>query len=153
MKVKEIQGAQVFWDDGAVGDLVGNMLRVKRAEGWRLYSPSNHMYVFPLNPGSSFTLKSVENTADHKTYDLDIAMSVGGEEEIATPAGRFRAVKIERKVTWVQREKPANAGVNTWIYWYSGQLKRFVLADQSNVTATGKQLQLDRWELESYNLR
>src|SRR6185295_14783115 len=134
-------------------DLLGNMLRVKRAEGWRLYTPSSQMFVFPLNPGSSFTLKAVENTGDKRTFDLVVTMSVGGEEEISMPAGKFRAVKIDRKVKWVQREKPENAGVNSWTYWYSGQVKRWIVAEQSNVTDSGKQLQRDRWELESYKVR
>ena len=152
-KVSEVQGAQVYWADGSVGDLLGNLTRVKRPEGFRLYSPSNHMYVFPLNPGSSFTLKAVENVTDQRNYDLVVNVAVGGEEEVATPAGKFRAVKIDRKVRWVQREKPANAGVNTWTFWYSGQVKRWVVAEQSNVTDAGKQIQHDRWELESYKVR
>ena len=151
MTVKEIQGAQVYWDDGSVGDLLGNMTRVKRNGEWRLYSPSSQMYVFPLNPGSSFTLKSVENGA--RTFDLHVTMAIGGEEEIATPAGRFRAVKIVRTVKWARRGNASDTGVNTWTYWYSGPAKRWVVAEQSNVTTGGKQLQLDRWELESYRVR
>ena len=153
MKVNEVQGAQVYWSDGGVGDLVGNMTRVKRPEGFRIYSPSTHMYVFPLNPGAIFTLKAVENVPDKRTYDLVVSVSVGGEEEIETAAGRLRAVKIDRKVRWIRREKPEDAGTNTWTYWYSGQVKRFVVAEQSNVTDKGKQVQRDRWELESYKVR
>jgi hypothetical protein len=153
MKVHEIQGAQVYWDDGNVGDLLGNMTRVKRAEGHRIYSPSSQMYVFPLNPGSRFTLAAVEDIPDKRTYDLEVSMSIGGEEEVVTAAGRFRAVKIDRKVRWVRRQKPDDAGVNTWTYWYSGQVKRWIVAEQSNVTDKGKQIQRDRWELESYRIR
>jgi len=82
-----------------------------------------------------------------------VKIAIGGEEEVTTPAGRFRAIRIDREVKWVQREKPEYAGVNTWVYWYSGAAKRFVVATQSNVTNKGKQLQLDRWELESYKVR
>jgi hypothetical protein len=153
MAVKDVQGAQVYWEDGNIGDLVGNLTRVRRGSDWRLYTPSSQMYVFPLNPGSAFTLKSVENVTATKTYDLVVKMAIGGEEEIATPAGKFRAIRIDREVRWTQREKPDNAGVNTWVYWYSGAAKRWVVATQSNVTAGGKQLQLDRWELESYRVR
>jgi len=49
---------------------------------------------------------------------------VGGEEDVTTPAGKFRAVKIERKVGWKQRAKPSDAGVNSYTYWYSGAAKR-----------------------------
>lgn len=151
--VKEVRGAQVIWEDGGEGDLVGNITRSKRAGGWHTFTPSSHMYVFPLHPGSSFTLKSVQATDDKRTYDLDIGMAIGGEEDIQTPAGKFRAVKIDRTVKWVQREKPSNAGVNKWTYWYSAEAKRWVVAEQSNVTTAGKQLNLDRWELESYKVR
>jgi hypothetical protein len=151
--VKDVQGAQVYWEDGAIGDLVGNHTRVKRGSDWRLYTPSSQMYVFPLNPGAAFTLKSVENVAVNRTYDLVVKMAIGGEEEVSTPAGKFRAIRIDREVAWTQREKPDNAGVNTWVYWYSGAAKRWVVATQSNVTNKGKQLQLDRWELESYKVK
>ena len=151
--VKEVRGAQVIWEDGGEGDLVGNITRSKRAGVWHTFTPSSHMYVFPLHPGSSFTLKGVQAAEDKRTYDLDIAMAIGGEEEIQTPAGKFRAVKIDRTVKWVQREKPSNAGLNKWTYWYSAEAKRWIVAEQSNVTTTGKQLNLDRWELESYKVR
>jgi hypothetical protein len=153
LEVKDVQGAQVYWQDGNIGDLVGNLTRIKRGGDWRLYTPSSQMYVFPLNPGSAFTLKAVENVKQNVTFDLEVKIAIGGEEEVAAPAGRFRAIRIDREVKWVQREKPEYAGVNTWVYWYSGAAKRFVVATQSNVTTKGKQLQLDRWELESYKVR
>ena len=153
LTVKDVQGAQVYWEDGNIGDLVGNLTRVRRGSDWRLYTPSSQMYVFPLNPGSAFTLKSVENVNPTRTYDLEVKMAIGGEEEVATAAGKFRAIRIDREVRWTQREKPDNAGVNTWVYWYSGLAKRWVVATQSNVTSKGKQIQLDRWELESYKVR
>ena len=54
---------------------------------------------------------------------------------------------------WKQREKPEYSGVNKWVYWYSGAAKRWVVATQSNVTDKGKQIQLDRWELEAYKVK
>ena len=153
LEVKDVQGAQVYWQDGNIGDLVGNLTRVKRGSDWRLYTPSSQMYVFPLNPGSAFMLKAVENVKQNVTFDLEVKIAIGGEEEVTTPAGRFRAIRIDREVKWVQREKPEYAGVNTWVYWYSGAAKRFVVATQSNVTSKGKQIQLDRWELETYKVR
>jgi hypothetical protein len=101
----------------------------------------------------AYDLKSVENVNPTRTYDLEVKMAIGGEEEVATAAGKFLAIRIDREVRWTQREKPDNAGVNTWVYWYSGLAKRWVVATQSNVTSKGKQIQLDRWELESYKVR
>jgi len=99
-------------------------------------------------------LANEQNVEDGKRiYDNQVEIAIVGEEEIATPAGVFRAVKIERKVTWKQRDKPSNAGVNTWTYWYSGAAKRWIVAEESNVTATGKQLRNQRYELESYKVK
>ena len=78
---------------------------------------------------------------------------MGGEEDVTTPAGKFRAVKIDRKVSWKQRAKPSDAGVNSFTYWYSGAAKRYVVSQNTNVTASGKTLQSERWELESYKVK
>jgi hypothetical protein len=43
--------------------------------------------------------------------------------------------------------------VNTWTYWYSGAAKRWIVAEESNVTTSGKQLRNQRYELESYNVK
>jgi hypothetical protein len=111
------------------------------------------MFVFPLNAGARFTLAASEHLPDKRVYDLAIEVAVVGEEEIATGAGTFRAVKIDRRINWKRRDKPSDAGVNTWTYWYSGAAKRWVVATQSNVSSAGKQLQNERWELESYRVK
>src|SRR6185295_6400310 len=108
-----------------------------------------HMYVFPLNPGARFTLANVENVeGKNRTYDNRVDIAIVGEEEVVTPAGKFRAVKIERKVAWKQREKPSNAGLNTWTYWYSADAKRWIVAEEMNVNSAGKLLRHQRYELE-----
>ena len=88
-----------------------------------------------------------------QSYDLDIGFVVMGEEDVTTPAGSFRAVKIVRTVKWKHREKPENAGVNTFTYWYSGQAKRWVAQDQVAVSRSGKETLRERWELESYSVK
>jgi len=154
MTVKEVRGSQVIWNGGQTSDLFGNFIRNKSGEAWTTHTPSTHMYVFPLNAGARFVLANEQNVEDGKLiYDNQVEIAIVGEEEIATPAGVFRAVKIERKVTWKQRDKPSNAGVNTWTYWYSGAAKRWIVAEESNVTATGKQLRNQRYELESYKVK
>jgi hypothetical protein len=151
--VREVRGAEVSWSDDQKSDLLGNFTRIKRGGGWRTYAPSAHNYVFPLNPGTRFTLAAEERVDDGRIFDLSIEFVVGGEEEVATPAGRFRAVKIDRKVSWKQRAKPSDAGVNSLTYWYSGAAKRYVISQNTNVTAAGKTIQSERWELESYKVR
>jgi hypothetical protein len=154
LAVAEVRGSEVLWKDGARSDLLGNFTRVKRKDEWRAFTPSAHLYVFPLNPGSRFNLGAIEQVeGKDQSYELDIGFVVMGEEDVATPAGSFRAVKIVRTVKWTHREKPQNAGVNTFTYWYSGQAKRWVAQDQVHVSRSGKETLRERWELESYSLK
>jgi uncharacterized caspase-like protein len=154
MSVKEVRGAQVVWNDGQTSDLFGNFVRSKTgAEEWTTFTPSTHMYIFPLNPGGRATLSHEQVVEGKRTYESRIDIAVLGEEEVVTAAGRFRAVKIERKVAWKQREKPSNAGLTTWFYWYSADAKRWVVAEESNVSTSGKVLRNMRWELESYKVQ
>ena len=97
MTVKEIRGTEVLWKDGAKSDLLGNFTRSKRNDTWRTYTPSSQLYVFPLNPGAKFTLTAQEQVEGQaRAYDHEIRFNVVGEEDITTPAGTFRAVKIVR---------------------------------------------------------
>jgi hypothetical protein len=153
MKVRGVRGAEVLWHSQQKSDLLGNFIHTKKGESWHTYSPSTHMYVFPLNPGAKFTLAAVEDVDGKRQYDLEVSIAVVGEEDVVTPAGKFRSVKIERKVRWTQRGKPSNSGVNSYTYWYSGQAKRWIVSENSNVTASGKQLQRERWELDSYQVK
>ena len=153
MTVKAVRGAQVIWNGGQTSDLFGNFTRNKIGENWNTYTPSTHMYVFPLNPGASFTLTNEQNVEGKRIFDQKVNIAIGGEEEVSTPAGKFRAVRIERKVEWKQRDKASNAGTNSWTYWYNADAKRWIVAEESNVTIGGKQLQHQRWELESYKVR
>ena len=152
-KVREIRGAEVLWNNEQTSDLLGNFVRSKKGESRHTHTPSTHMYVFPLTPGAKYTLPVVQDIDGKRQYDMDVTIAVVGEEEIATPAGKFRAVKIDRQVRWKQRGKPSNSGVNTYTYWYSGQAKRWVVSEQNNVTSEGKRLQSERWELDSYQVK
>lgn len=154
MTIQEIRGAEVLWKDGARSDLLGNFTRAKVNEAWRTFTPSSQLYVFPLNPGAKFSLSTVEAMEDQsKSWDHEIAFTVVGEEDVTTLAGTFRAVKLVRTLKWTQRGKPDNVGVNTMTYWYSGQVKRWVLQDQVSVSKSGKETLRQRWELESYSVK
>jgi uncharacterized caspase-like protein len=153
MTVKEIRGGQVIWEGDTRSDLFGNFVRTKVGQGWRTYTPSTHMYVFPLTPGASFTLTHEQANDDKRIYDNRVEISIGGEEDVVTPAGKFRAVKIDRKVHWKNRDKPSDAGLNTWTYWYSAEAKRWIVAEETNVTLSGRQLVRQRYELEKMTLK
>jgi hypothetical protein len=153
MSVKEVRSTQVVWNGNQTSDLFGNFTRSKSGESWRTFEPSAHLYVFPLNPGARVSLNNEETVDGKRVFDNRIELAVLGEEQVVLPAGTFRAVKIERKVNWKQRDKPANSGTNTWTIWYSGEAKRWIAVEESNVTSAGKQLQHQRTELESYSVK
>ena len=154
MTIKSIKGNEVTWNNDQKSDLLGNFTRIRRGEAWRHYSPASQMYAFPLNPGAGSTIRVEEKASDNdRSWDNEIRIEVGREEEIVLPAGKFRAIKLEREVRWTQRDKPNNQGVNRWVYWYSGEAKRWIAAEQVNVTAAGKTLASERWELETYAVK
>ena len=152
MRVKAIQGDEVFYANGNVGDVVGNMSRVVRPGGVvEVMQPSNHFYLFPMRPGSTWDLASVQEIGD-RTYDLKINLKVGAEEEVDTAMGKMRGLRIDRITKWKGRDGKSS-GVNTWTYWYNANVKRMVLGETRNVTDAGKVLQHERHELASYELQ
>ncbi|QJR12457.1 hypothetical protein DSM104443_03543 [Usitatibacter rugosus] len=150
-RVTAIAGDRVEYSNGNVSDIVGNPTRVQRGERVENHTPSAQAYVFPLVPGSTFQIKSSQETAG-RHYDLVTDLRIGEEEDVETPAGKFRAIRIDRVANWKQRNNK-NDGVNTWTYWYSSTVKRFVAGEQSNVTAAGKVLMRERQELVSYAVK
>jgi hypothetical protein len=75
-----------------------------------------------------------------------------GEEEVEVPAGKMRAMRVERVANWKERGSD-NGGVRTQTYWYSGQVKRVVRLEDKNVTLKGKTLLHERHELASHTVR
>jgi hypothetical protein len=152
MRVKAIKGDEVFYANGNIGDLVGNMTRVVRSGGVvENMQPSNQFYLFPMRQGATWDLTTVQEVGP-RTYDLKIALKVGPEEEVDTAMGKMRGIRVERVTHWKARQGPAS-GVNTWTYWYNSNVKRFVLGETTNVTDKGKVLQHERHELASYELK
>ncbi len=63
-----------------------------------------------------------------------------------------RALRIEREARWKQRGNNAT-GVSKWTYWYSSTVKRFVRAEETNVTTEGKVLTRNHHELVSHSVK
>lgn len=150
-RVLSIKGDDVEYSNGNISDPVGNNKRIRRGDGkFDLYTPSAQSYIFPLVPGSAITLKSVQ-TRDELTFDVVTDLKVGKEEDIEVPAGKFRAIKVERIAKWKRRDGKGE-GIHTSTYWYSSTAKRLVLGDTSNVTGAGKVLMRERAELVAYDV-
>ena len=77
---------------------------------------------------------------------------MGDDEEVETPMGKGRGVRITREVKWKQRNSN-NAGVNTFTYWYNGAAKRYLVMEQVNAATEGKVLLRERYELLSYSVK
>lgn len=151
-RIGDIRGEEVRYVNGAVGDAFGNYTRIVRSETRAdEYSPSTHHYVFPLKTGESYRFSVVQTTPD-RVYDLDERIVVGPEEEVDTPHGKVRGIRIEREIHWKQRDRDF-AGVDRWVYWYNSAIKKHVLAEQTNTTATGKVLAKTRQELVTYSVK
>ena len=152
MHVKAIKGDEVFYANGNIGDVVGNMTRVVRPGGIvENMQPSNQFYLFPMRQGATWNLTSVQE-GGKRTIDLKIELKVGAEEEVDTAMGKMRGIRVDRVTHWKARVGPAS-GVNTWTYWYNANVKRMVLGETKNVTDKGKVLQHERHELASYELK
>ena len=150
--VTEVGNDQVRYSNGSVSDLFGNSTRIVRSGG-RVdeFDPSNQFYLFPLRAGATWNMKVLQ-TSGERQYDLAVNLKVLGEEEVTTPAGKMRGLRIERVARWKQRNA-AVAGVNTWTYWYNSGVKRIVSGEQKNVTADGKVLLHERYELVGYAVK
>ena len=152
MRVAKIRGGDVEWSDGAVSDIMGNFTRMRLSGKWQTFAPSSHTYVFPLRPGATYDVAFTQEGGD-RIYDGKVRITVSGEEEIVTPAGKFRAVKFERQVDWKRRDRESDAGVTLVTYWYNAGAKRWVAQEQTKTTLSGKVTLRERWELESYELK
>ena len=152
MRVKAIQGDEVIYANGNIGDVVGNMSRVVRPGGLvENMQPSNQFYLFPMRPGSTWDVVSQQEVGG-RHFELKINLKVGAEEEVDTPMGKMRGLRVERVAQWKGRQGAAS-GTNTWTYWYNANVKRFVVGETKNVTDKGKVLQHERHELVSYELK
>ncbi len=131
---------------------MGNNIKVVRADGRQeRFDPSNHFYVFPMQLGKSWTRKAVQRI-DDRTIDVSVKVTVHGEEEVQTPAGKIKAIKLTREARWKERERD-RGGLNVWTYWYNGGIKRWVVGEVTNTTTDGKVLQRERHELASFDLK
>jgi hypothetical protein len=169
--IREIQGEKVLWGNGTTGDLLGNMTHGPTLGVMFDYKPSTYHFVFPLRSGAVYDLAFFqESTA--RNFDAKVKLTIGEEADIDTQIGKFHAIRIHREVRYTpHREGEARegrggagraggggagrgtGGVNSWDYWYSAQVKRWVRAETQNVTNDGKVLSHESWELVSFDVR
>jgi hypothetical protein len=150
-RIAAIREDIVEYSNGALGDLAGNFVKTNRNGRIDDFKPSNQFYVFPMRSGGQWNLKAFQKSGE-RGIDIQVKLTVATAEEIDTPAGKLPGLKITREAQWKTRNG-TSSGVNTWTYWYNSAVKRFIAADNVNVTAEGKVLTRERFELASFNVR
>lgn len=150
LKVTEIRDDEVVFNNTSITDLNGNLIRHPQGDRMRKYTPSTLFYLFPMTQGASWTLKHTDEAGDRIT-DVEVQISVKGEEEVSTPAGKMKAIKVERIGNWRQR-KTGSTGISAWTYWYTAQVKRWVRAEWTNTATGGRVLNRETQELQSYRV-
>jgi len=155
VRIKEIRGEEVHFDTGTISDLFGNQIRIRRGTTVDTFSPPTPWYVFPMRPGNTSEIKTVQTSTDAngkvRIFDSQVKLTVIGEEEVEIPAGKMRAMRVERVAQWKQRDS-GNEGVRTQSFWYSGHVKRLILLEDKNVTK-GKTIVHERQALASYRVQ
>lgn len=149
--ITQIDADTVTQDNGVVRDHSGNA-RVERINGkLRSYQPSSMFFVFPLSPGLSWSGTVTENGEDYAGTN-DVKIRVIGEEEIDTPMGRLKTIKVERTGDW-KNLKTNRTGTTRWTYWYHGPAKQAVRYERSNTTAEGRLLYKETQELVAFGVK
>ena len=156
VRIKEIRGDEVHFDTGTVADAFGNTIRLRRGNTVETFSPPTPWYAFPMRPGNVSDIKTVQTITEAdgriRTVDSQVKITVVGEEDVELPAGKMRAMRVERVANWKQRDSE-NGGVRTQTYWYSGHVKRLVLLEDRNVTFRGKTVLHERHALAGYSVQ
>ncbi len=147
----KIDADDITQDNGMVRDHSGNV-RAERLNGkLRTYQPSAMFFVFPLSPGISWSGMVNEGGDDHAGTN-DVRIRVIGEEEVDTPMGRLKTIKVERTGDW-KNTKTGKTGTTRWSYWYHGPAKVPVRYERSNTTSEGRLLVKELQELVAFGVK
>ena len=151
-KITAITGDTVTYDSGAVTDLSGNTVSEKVGDKTRTFTPSTLFYVFPLTVGLSWSGITVEEIPGSYISDLNTKITGIAEEEIETPAGLFKTIKVERVANWTNRGN-GKSGVSVWTYWYASPAKSAVRFERSRTTSEGRVLNRETQELIAFSVK
>jgi hypothetical protein len=136
---------------------------------------------FPLTLGKSWNVNYTENNPNprHVREEIDITYKVVGWEDVTTPAGAFKALKIEGKGNWVA-DSPARVQTNSVlakqgvavaqssqnvvqgpqrttgriyrVVWYVPEVKRWVKSRDETLAASGQVSDSEESELATFHL-
>jgi hypothetical protein len=136
---------------------------------------------FPLTLGKSWNVNYTENNPNprHVREEIDIIYKVVGWEDVTTPAGAFKALKIEGKGNWVA-DSPARVQTNSVfakqgvavaqssrnvvqgpqrttgriyrVVWYVPEVKRWVKSRDETLAASGQVSDSEESEFATFDL-
>jgi len=101
------------------------MTRTRTTEGWMSFSPGVPTVPFPLIPGT--TLRHRTETIDDRGNkgSIETILIASRWEEIEVPAGRFRAVRVDREEEVTFAGAPARRS-QAGTFWYSPQARVYI---------------------------
>ena len=141
----------------------------------------NRPLVFPLALGKTWTVSYVENNPNpqHVREAFDVAYKVAAWEDMTTPAGSFKTLRIEGKGNWVadvQQRVQTNAVVANHgaavaqssqnviqgaqratgrvyhVVWYAPEVKRWVKSRDETFDSSGQASEREESELTAFHL-
>jgi hypothetical protein len=150
------EGELVVNKGGQRWDAQGNMRYSRSADRERTYSDSYLNRPPRLQAGAKTELNF---EVDHKFTDgrtqkeqVKGTMQVKAQEIVKTPAGEFRAWRVEIEGFW-QIQNTSSRG--RWVFtgWYVPELRAYVAYDDESRNANGSINRTDRHELTSFTVR
>jgi hypothetical protein len=92
-----------------------------------VFDPPIRHYRFPLTVGATYPYEyaMIAKRGSAIRTKSDGMVTVVGWEDVQVPAGKFRALKIEAKGTYLRRDI-RYGGYQRWTYWYVPEVKRWV---------------------------
>jgi uncharacterized caspase-like protein len=154
-RVDRFEGSQTVMNRGAiVFDAAGNWVYSKNAERERRFSAS--LQVPPkLETGArssiEYTYNDVLPDGSTRSARSRGELRVGALETIKTPAGEFRAWRVERNEFWDFAD--GSRGQSAIVSWYEPELRTFVATDETTRNASGSVIRNERHELTSYRVQ
>lgn len=93
----------------------------------RVFDPPRRLLRFPLSVGAAYeaSWKVVAKPGSSLRVENQVVVKVTGWEEVAVPAGKFRALKVEAKGSWRQLDQ-TGTGWQRFTIWYVPEVKRWV---------------------------
>jgi len=115
-------------------------------------------YKWPLVPGKKWSYQLKEElpptaiTTQTRTLTTTVNTEVIGWETVEVPAGKFKAMKLIYKSSWVM-DSPSITGTSTSILWYSPDAKSSVLSTYETFGADGSPQARTKTQLIHYQVK